>query len=250
MQSEPQSLIPGKQVAAGFFLGGSSIKDMNGVYKRVKWVNNAIEHEVMGAYRKYDYGKEDDGHGWVIAYIKSPKPGSGIEPVDPGYPTEWVIIDPSNHDRFGHLGETRTPLSGRSWKHLHRKTSPQTQGTNEVMAPDDERELPWQLVFIGSPQTVEERRKEHLQHRAEQEAAFGRDWSTVQGGMGNAEEDKNGGIEAVPDAETAFEEKRCCWSPPRNFSNLVCGKPQSLSHTHLSVSIFLSTFPFISLQFP
>lgn len=49
----------------------------------------------------------------------------------------------------------------------------------------------------------------HLEHRMKSEDAMGGAWdTTVRGGSGGSAEDKNGGIEGVPDAEMAFAEGR------------------------------------------
>ena len=59
--------------AAGFFVAGSSIKDMNGCYQRVRNVHRHIEHTVIAAYRKWRWGEDDDLTGWHITLVEKPQ---------------------------------------------------------------------------------------------------------------------------------------------------------------------------------
>ena len=125
----------------GFFIGGSSIDALNGVYgPRLDDVPPHIApYVVHGAYR------HDSGNGYMLAHLRT----EGGE--------EWVIIDPSSRDRFGHPGGAHVPGSGPSWVHLHR--APRLEilaldGSDPEKAPeralvagdagDDPDELPWQ----------------------------------------------------------------------------------------------------------
>ena len=51
---------------AGFFIGGSSIQEMNGVYKRVAAVSSEIYRGVYYAYRKSDGPSEGELYGWHL----------------------------------------------------------------------------------------------------------------------------------------------------------------------------------------
>ena len=100
--------------AEGFFVAGSSIKEMNGVYKRVEKVPSAIPHTFHYAYRKWPYGSEDDMRSWHMALVKSPGPDDGYEAVG-SHESEWLFIDSDHRDRFGHEGATVIPGSGTDW---------------------------------------------------------------------------------------------------------------------------------------
>lgn len=86
---------------------------------------------------------------------------------------EWLLIDPTHRDRFGHQGRTFVPGSGLRWKHLHRSfpfDGSQTSSTINDEADrkadvaiaeigeqkDDNDELPWQVVYIGDPNMVDQ----------------------------------------------------------------------------------------------
>lgn len=147
--------------AEGFFVAGSSIKEMNGVYKKVEKVPAAIPHTFHYAYRKWPYGGEDKMRSWHMALVKSPAPEDGYEAVG-GHDSEWLFIDSDHRDRFGHEGATVIPGSGTDWVHLHRKGR-QGAGNNPnaiaLSEEDDYDELPWQIIFIGDADQVEKFRK-------------------------------------------------------------------------------------------
>jgi len=153
-----------REPAMGFFIAGSTIKDMNGVYKRVEQVPSWLPHKFQLAYRKWPFGEADHLDGWHIALVDSP-----ADPAEAGYAavggksSEWVIIDGNGRDRFGHAGETVIPGAGTRWQHVHRPSKrereerdrrkatgePDPTPEGAVAAGDDEDELPWQVIFIG-----------------------------------------------------------------------------------------------------
>ena len=137
--------------AEGFFVAGSSIKEMNGVYKKVDKVPSIIPHVFHYAYRKWPFGTEDNMRSWHLALVKSPEPDAGYEAVGP-HDSEWLFIDTDHRDRFGHEGATVIPGAGLDWQHLHR-SGWQGTGSNPhaaaVSEEDDMDELPWQIIFIG-----------------------------------------------------------------------------------------------------
>eukprot|EP00960_Hanusia_phi_P059899 764321-Hanusia_phi.AAC.5 len=174
-----------REPAEGFFIGGSSIKEMNGVYKRVSevpwWISlskrrlredtqvpSDIKHKFQLAYRKWPVDEHDDMRGWHLALVDAPgvsgrgcmstrvmfctQEGATYQTVG-GKRSEWLFIDPERRDRFGHAGETIIPGSGTSWQHLHRAhvTQQAEASGSEIMqaGADDEDELPWQVIFIG-----------------------------------------------------------------------------------------------------
>ncbi len=91
---------PGK----GFFVAGSTIDDLNGVYERAP----APPLAAAG------------GRDWALTYINVVSKwvmGLSIPPPDAPYApfggakTEWLFVDPLGRERFGHKGGTVIPGS-------------------------------------------------------------------------------------------------------------------------------------------
>ena len=138
----------------GFFVDGSSITGLNGVYgprlKRPEDLPSDVRpliahlHHVLalGVYRH-------DSSGWLLANLNSdrqnPPSGGSDAPADGN---EWVFIDPSGVERFGHRGHVMVPGFGRSWAHLHRSADGSVLPASEGAA-DDQKELP--MLFAPIP---------------------------------------------------------------------------------------------------
>eukprot|EP00927_Polykrikos_kofoidii_P048903 TRINITY_DN43072_c0_g1_i1.p1 TRINITY_DN43072_c0_g1~~TRINITY_DN43072_c0_g1_i1.p1 ORF type:complete len:1036 (-),score=219.78 TRINITY_DN43072_c0_g1_i1:105-3212(-) len=116
--------------AQGFFVTGSSINAVNGVYGRVNPGSVWSPHTVLLAYRN------DDAPSWVMALVEL-EPGTAPQKKRPqrfcrrrhGLDSdsddveerrEWLLVDANGRDRFAHEGDTIIPGAGVSWKHLHR----------------------------------------------------------------------------------------------------------------------------------
>ena len=104
---------PGK----GFFVGGSSLDGVNGVFERVERLpTELIElHNFSLAYRN----RVSD---WLMALVDAPPADElGSRPYQPygGLRNEWVFIDERSFDRLGHAGETIIPGSGERWGHVY-----------------------------------------------------------------------------------------------------------------------------------
>ena len=116
-----------RKPADGFFVAGSTIKAMNGLYGKSEWVPRSVgdKHECQLAYRH-------DQSGWLMVLCDAPpKPPThfsyGAEDE-----TEWLFVDPSSEDRFSHEGDTIIPGSGKSWKHVHRRPAAATAAVPPV----------------------------------------------------------------------------------------------------------------------
>ncbi|CAK9013571.1 unnamed protein product [Durusdinium trenchii] len=149
----------------GFFLGGSSIRDMNGLYSREHRVPNGFSHTFTFSYR-HDYT------GWRLCLVGAPedvKRSSGRQ-------TEWVLIDPDRADRFRHDGDQLIPGSGHRWSHVHRTKSAQPDpkaGSAVAHAmEDDEEELPWQLVGVGEEDMLRRLKRYFTFYKHEVQAAI------------------------------------------------------------------------------
>ncbi|CAE8668410.1 unnamed protein product [Polarella glacialis] len=187
--------------AQGFFITGSSIGAMNGVYGRVKNDSLWSPHTILLAYRN------DDKPFWTMALVTNADKaknksksqfnhGSDQEDSEDDYDEdasrEWLFIDADGRDRFTHSGDTIVPGAGVSWTHVHRgvakpkkdaksrsaqrsasrsssSSSSSSAGEDadasecattalEVQAPDDEEELPWQVIAILDRQTMRDMR--------------------------------------------------------------------------------------------
>jgi hypothetical protein len=134
--------------AQGFFVAGSTLDDLNGVYALVD--PNTLRRACRTRRCKVAYRNEESD--WILAFAGPPvglKTKSGKE-------TEWVFIDQSGKDRFEHAGDTVIPGAGDSWSHSHRP-SPYERTAAEDMATgddDDVNELPWQVIYIGDRNMV------------------------------------------------------------------------------------------------
>lgn len=214
--------------AKGFFIGGSSIDGMNGIYGPVRTAGLPLEHTVQLAYR-------NDHSGWLMAFVRGGGGGrkkakaaqrhpmvsrrqhavsSSSSEDEGGY--EWLLIDPKCRDRFAHKGDTIIPGAGHRWWHLHRpapfgrdveegpeplffdaledgyesaasereeveerelealKTAEQERERWTAIvkaAPDDEDELPWQVIALLDASIVHDLRCAFKHYKRQCDAA-------------------------------------------------------------------------------
>lgn len=138
--------------AAGFFVAGSSIKDMNGVYHQIFTVPN-IYTASLSYYNEMTH--------WHLVLASAPKKdASGEAPYTTkgGKEEEWLFLDPDNFSRFGHVGDTWIPGAGKQWRHLHRRepwgnsdtASSVVDPSGKKQVEDDEDELPYDFVVVCS----------------------------------------------------------------------------------------------------
>jgi hypothetical protein len=109
--------------ANGFFITGSSIDDMNGVYvrKNPPRVNRVADPQIA-LYYEHEEGL------WHMALKSLADAGTDQDSDDDDYfysprrrkpEHEWVFIDPFGKNRFSHEGDTIIPGAGVRWKHIH-----------------------------------------------------------------------------------------------------------------------------------
>ena len=158
----------------GFYIGGSSIDAMNGLYGRINSIHHPTIHTEFHLAYKHDY------HNWFLCLVKSDPKNSDYEVVG-SKKSEWVIIDDGGNDRFGHEGDTIIPGSGTSWQHVHRSHLRNTHSgsrerhgkkSNEnavrvLDSMDNKEELPWSVVAIMGEDMMNKlrRRERHRRHR-------------------------------------------------------------------------------------
>ena len=212
--------------AAGFFVTGSTIEKLNGVYHKVERIPATIDHQWQLAYF-------NDMTGWFMGLVRAPEdPEAAGYRAKGGKSSEWLFIDDKHVDRFGHEGETVIPGSGTKWEHLHRpgsqgggRTPGQADGgaaagagagagstTGVATVKDDqEDELPWQVIYIGDENMVNRLRHGHRWHKHNiQQAIAGAELPPMPQAPGYRQTEQQPPadlpVPAVPDAEKAFED--------------------------------------------
>ena len=151
----------------GFFIAGSSIKAMNGVYIRRNPPRSQHEEEDEEDGDKIMlYYEHMDGIGkphtiWKMQLSEAPEEEQGYWARTRAERSEWVFVDPRGNDRFTHKGDTIVPGAGERWKHVHRESKGQgkkpaerrglfgrSSQAIEKAEEDDENELPWQVIAV------------------------------------------------------------------------------------------------------
>eukprot|EP00667_Euglena_gracilis_P021081 EG_transcript_22971 len=94
----------------GFFIGGSSLPGMNGLYFRDSVDHRHTPHAAEHLYR-------NPYSGWSIAYVNARF--EEYQPVG-GLDSEWLLVDDAGRDRFGHRGREFIPGRGTAWQHVNR----------------------------------------------------------------------------------------------------------------------------------
>ena len=169
----------------GFFISGSAIHALNGVYGPRLEDTSSLPPEiaaatVIGAYLH-------DSSGWILANVRKP---------DNPRETEWVFFDADRAERFAHKGETLIPSSGKRWWHLHRpsrvaqsetakgnaggggggsSSSSSSSSSTALRAAadgDDSDELPWQVIGIRDHQRLEMLQRQSRDHATRTARAF------------------------------------------------------------------------------
>jgi hypothetical protein len=158
----------------GFFISGSSLKAVNGLYIRKNPPRGAARageafllyysHMTTAATmlmtetvraRGGGEEEEDDEEDYVDSYWR-PEPQR-----------QWVIVDERGVDRFTHVGDTIVPGAGVRWKFVRAPSAPPVAGAGGsgggggaaaqqvvAVAPDDEDTLPWQVIAILDQQIL------------------------------------------------------------------------------------------------
>jgi hypothetical protein len=149
---------------------------MNGVYVRrnpPKSKNDSVlyyEHEdgvwhmalnlMTGEFEEEEEEDEDDDDYYYYGRERKKRPEH-----------EWIFTDEFGEKRFIHEGDTIIPGAGVRWKHAHKNSdnytsvdndhslsssSPQSSTAITEIKPDDEEELPWQVIAILDVEMVQQ----------------------------------------------------------------------------------------------
>mmetsp|Transcript_34582 Transcript_34582/g.44587 ORF Transcript_34582/g.44587 Transcript_34582/m.44587 type:complete len:264 (+) Transcript_34582:18-809(+) len=169
---------PGK----GFFVAGSSIREVNGLYQRTDSLPIQF-HEL----HKYQLVYSNSITKWYMALVDGPLYEEKGYGAYGGASNEWVIIDNEGKDRFGHVGNTIIPGCGDRWGHLDSRYGKPMEPEEEVnilqngediieersLLTSDEinewhakrrDELPWQMIMISGEDMLRNLQN-HANHR-------------------------------------------------------------------------------------
>ena len=140
-----QSSVVVEDPPEGFFLQGSSIEGLNGVYLRQ-------------GLPTYDEDEEDVE---TLLYYKHVDNMWTFEQLRRGRRFEWNLVDPDGNDRFCQPGRKLVPGAGKRFHHVHRTSGPGGMELRQRREPtalvgqqveesavDDDDELPWQLIAL------------------------------------------------------------------------------------------------------
>ncbi len=145
--------------AKGFFLAGSTVMAMNGLYGRVDSVPSDLKQTVQLAYKH-------DKTNWLMCLTSGKATPEGKD--------EWLLIDDANRPRFQHAGRTIIPGSGKRWRHLHRQAQGDGAGDGDEKSSssstalqahgDDYSQLPWQVIAILDESMLAKLRRYQAHH--------------------------------------------------------------------------------------
>ena len=105
------------QPPSGFFVAGSSLEQLNGLYSKLSPTNvHLLSAEGHNHLFRWAYRHEDSG--WIIGNVRA----RDYEAIG-GRTTEWVIVDAEQRDRFAHTAAL-SPGSGSAWLAVIRSPPP------------------------------------------------------------------------------------------------------------------------------
>ena len=189
-----------EQPPVGFFIQGSSIRDMCGVY-------------VMQSPPIYEDDDKDDIE--TLLYYKHVDNNWTLEQLRRGRRVEWNLVDEDGQERFMQPGAKLVPGAGVRWGWVHRSSGdgsmvlragrePNALVGQEVTeaTPDDENDLPWQVIALLDPDTLREVLDGADQHKSRMRAEGAADGD---GGSGGGDGDGPGSLlPAASEAEEAL----------------------------------------------
>ena len=148
--------------AVGFYIGGSSLSTLNGLYER----NGVLEEQHV-----YQLAYRHDQSGWYMALTKGAERGvpsaspEASAAAPPTRPSEWLFFDSDGNERFTHDGQSIIPGSGTRWSHVRRDaTDTSVDAAGAASAADAEEELPWQVIAILSGDMLKKMRRHQAWH--------------------------------------------------------------------------------------
>ena len=128
----------------GFFIAGSSVKTINGVYIRRNIPRDPSQLRQGEDILLYYVHMDNNGSTMILSEKrrKPVTPRDEVEEDEDGEDEEededevedhwfrqvqppkrqWLFVDEKNVDRFSHVGDTIVPGAGTRWKHVHKKS--------------------------------------------------------------------------------------------------------------------------------
>jgi hypothetical protein len=196
-QQQPRTVVI-ERPPVGFFIQGSTISEMNGVY--VKQSPPVYEEEEEGVQTLLYYKHVDNQ--WTLEHLR--RSGSG---------REWTLTDQDGADRFVQYSPRLVPGAGVRWEFVHHTSGPGgvlVRGAKEPAAlvgqqvaevvTDDEDELPWQVIALLDTATLREvldGNDQHMRRCCAEEVltggSDGRGEASDAMGQGDADGDADGG---------------------------------------------------------
>jgi hypothetical protein len=112
----------------GFYIAGSSIISMNGLYQHQRrQMDFTSPHACAQSWYKPNHEDRLRGGGWTICVVEQHQQEENVQPASrhkfeplAGARAEWIISDSFSRDRFGSPGGSFLPGEGEQWQHLHR----------------------------------------------------------------------------------------------------------------------------------
>ena len=124
-----------REPGEGFWVGGSELENMNGVYIRNREVPHAYTRmHTWGVQLFY----ENHLTHWVMALVASPPAEEWEQHWEPigRKPSEWVIMDETGRDIVAHEGETILPGCCTRWTRVSREKADDDATTRASVSPD------------------------------------------------------------------------------------------------------------------
>ena len=150
--------------ANGFFVAGSTLRGLNGVYARVDPTDSRAGAACGSLLRECQLAYYNEASKWSMVLARPPEGYGAVGRKS----TEWMFVDKKGHDKFGHAGETIIPGAGDSWSHAKRRPPFGPADATDAAGDgddDDFDELPWQVIYIGDPHMVRRLQRQAAYHR-------------------------------------------------------------------------------------
>jgi hypothetical protein len=118
-----------REPAEGFFVGGSSIDDLNGLFGRVHAMPEALSERYS-----FELAYRHDQTGWIMS-VATEKPAEveqGAPPPPSPRSKSWYFFDAAGNERFTHEGNTIIPGAGQRWSHVRNDASATDVATGDA----------------------------------------------------------------------------------------------------------------------
>jgi predicted Zn-dependent protease len=139
----------------GFFIAGSSVKTLNGVYIRRNVPRDPAQMRKGEDILLYYVHMDSNGATMILSEKSRKKPTVSRDEVEEDDEEDedeedseedhwfrqvqppkrqWLFVDEKNVDRFAHVGDTIVPGAGTRWKHVHKQSGGGSSSTTSSAA--------------------------------------------------------------------------------------------------------------------